>query len=64
MSEPTIHRNKSNMSRMSALAKVANKYLSVPCTSVDSEHNFFAAAHVVDEKRNRKCFSLSKETCH
>ncbi|XP_056455259.1 zinc finger BED domain-containing protein 4-like [Gadus chalcogrammus] len=36
-----------------ALARVARKYLTAPCTSVDSERLFSAVSHVIDEKRNR-----------
>ncbi|XP_073710442.1 zinc finger BED domain-containing protein 4-like [Misgurnus anguillicaudatus] len=60
LSEPPIPRSESpleywkrNKSQFPDLASLARKYLSAPCTSIDSERLFSAAANVMDEKRNR-----------
>ncbi|RXN03340.1 zinc finger BED domain-containing 4-like protein [Labeo rohita] len=50
---PLVYWKKKNHGRFPDLAKMARKYLSAPCTSTDSERLFSAAAHVLDEKRNR-----------
>lgn len=45
--------NARNMIKTMELCGISSKYLSGPCTSVDSERLFSAAAIVKDEKRNR-----------
>ncbi|KAJ4925588.1 hypothetical protein JOQ06_018314 [Pogonophryne albipinna] len=44
---------RSNQSRYECLAQLARKYLSAPCTSVDSERLFSAAGHLMTQQRNR-----------
>lgn len=60
LSKPPIPRSenpmeywRNNKSQFPSLASLAQKYLSAPCTSIDSERLFSAAANVIDEKRNR-----------
>lgn len=43
----------SNQTHLPALARVARKYLTAPCTNVDSERLFSAVSNVIDEKKNR-----------
>lgn len=47
------HYWRNNKGRCPDPAKLTLKYLSAPCTSTDSERLFSAAAHILDEKRNR-----------
>ncbi|KAL1278883.1 hypothetical protein QQF64_025556 [Cirrhinus molitorella] len=44
---------KSNQARFPAVARVARRYISAPCTTVESERLFSAVSNVMDEKRNR-----------
>lgn len=42
-----------NKLRFPTLAQLSQKYLSAPCSNVDSERLFGSVSHIVDDKRNR-----------
>ena len=52
-SDNPLHYWRANATRFPSLAAVATKFLSAPCTSVDSERLFSAVSNIIDEKRNR-----------
>ncbi|XP_061788096.1 zinc finger BED domain-containing protein 4-like [Nerophis lumbriciformis] len=48
-----FHYWRDNQSRLPALAATASKFLSAPCTSVESERLFSTASLIIDEHRSR-----------